>query len=106
MTIPTMLKVLFSWLAADRLEGGDRLQPPSRSPCGDLGLSLDAKAEDGRAWVGGFLEIVPGCQGPWFSLTIGGGPLGHSPSPAPTKLLRRTPGNPDRREALDPGLRG
>ena len=68
MTIPTMLKVLFSWLA-DRLEGGDRLQRPSR-PSGDLGLSFftDAKAEDGRAWVGGFLEIVPGCQGPWFSL--------------------------------------
>ena len=31
MTIPTMLKVLFSWLA-DRLEGGDRLQRPSRPP--------------------------------------------------------------------------
>ena len=44
MTIPTMLKVLFSWLA-DRLEGGDRLQPPP----GDLGLSFftDAKAEGG-----------------------------------------------------------
>ena len=28
------------------------------------------KAEDGRAWVGGFLEIVPSCQGPWFSLEV------------------------------------
>ena len=69
MTIPTVLKVFFSWLA-DRLEGGDRLQRPSRPPSRDLGLSFftDAKAEDGRAWVGSFLEIVPGCQGPWFSL--------------------------------------
>ena len=71
MTIPTMLKVLFSWLA-DRLEGGDRLQRPSRPFSGDLGLSFftDAKAEDGRAWVGGFLD-----RGfPWKS--IGHGPLG------------------------------
>ena len=59
MTIPTMLKVLFSWLA-DRLEGGDRLQRPLRPIFGELGLSFftDAKAEDGRAWVGGFLDIV------------------------------------------------
>ena len=66
MTIPAMLKVLFSWLA-----GGDRLQRPSRPPSGDLSLSFftDAKDEDGRAWVGGFLEIVPGCQGP-FSLEV------------------------------------
>ena len=39
MTIPTMLKVLFSWLA-DRLEGGDRLQRPSRPPSGDPGLAV------------------------------------------------------------------
>ena len=50
-----------------RLEGGDRLQRPS-PPSSNLGLSFltDAKAEDGRAWV----EIVPGCQGPWFSLQV------------------------------------
>ena len=30
----------------------------------------DAKAEDGRAWIGGFLEISPGCQGRWFSLEV------------------------------------
>ena len=71
MTIPTMLRIIFSWLA-DRLEGGDRLQRPSRPPSDNHGLSFftDAKAEDGRAWVGGFLEIVPGCQGPWFSLEV------------------------------------
>ena len=74
MTIPTMLKVLFSWLA-DRLEGGG---------------CKDAEAEDGRAWVGGFLEIVPGCQGPWFSLEVDRSwPLDHSRSPAPIKLLLR-----------------
>ena len=57
MTIPAMSRVIFGWLA-DRLEGGDRLQP-SRPPSGDLGLSFftDAKAEDGRAWVGGLLEL-------------------------------------------------
>ena len=67
----TMLTIIFSWLA-DRLEGGDRLQRPSRPPSDNHGLSFftDAKAEDGRAWVGGFLEIVPGCQGPWFSLEV------------------------------------
>ena len=71
MTIPTMLRIIFSWLA-DRLEGGDRLQRPSRPPSDNPGLAFftDAKAEDGRAWVGGFLEIVPGCQGPWFSLEV------------------------------------
>ena len=65
MTMPTMLRIIFSWLA-DRLEGGDRLHRPSRPPSDNQGLSFftDAKAEDGRAWVGGFLEIVPGCQGP------------------------------------------
>ena len=49
-----------------------RLQRPSRPPSKNLGLSFftDAKAQDGRAWVGGFLEIVPGCQGPWFSLKV------------------------------------
>ncbi len=71
MTIPTMLRVIFNWLA-DRLEGGDRLQRPSRPPSGDQALSFftDAKAENGRAWVGGFLEIAPGRQGPWFSLEV------------------------------------
>ena len=34
------------------------------------GGSDEAKAEDGRAWIGGFLEISRGCQGPWFSLEV------------------------------------
>ena len=33
-------------------------------------LSRDLGLEDGRAWVGGFLEIVPRYQGPWFSLRV------------------------------------
>ena len=33
-----------------------------------MAFFTDAKAEDGRAWVGGL--IVPGCQGPWFSLEV------------------------------------
>ena len=64
MKIPAMLRV--------RLEKGDRLQRPLRPPRGDTAISFftDAKAEDGGAWIGGFLEIVPGCQGPWFSLEV------------------------------------
>ena len=71
MKIPTMLRVLFSWLA-DRFERGDRLQKPMRPPTGDPPLQFftDAKAENGRAWIGGFLEISPGCPGPWFSLEV------------------------------------
>ena len=71
MKIPTMLRVLFSWLA-DRFERGDRLQKPMRPPIGDppVQFFMDAKAENGRAWIGGFLEISPGCPGPWFSLEV------------------------------------
>ena len=60
-----------SWLA-DRLEGGDRLQKPDMGVQGAIALVFytDAKAEDGRAWIGGFLEILPGCQGPYFSLEV------------------------------------
>ena len=35
-----------------------------------LSFFTDAKAEAGRAWIGGFLEPVPGCQGPWLSLEV------------------------------------
>ena len=52
MQMPAMIKVLFCWLA-ERLETGDRLQRPCRG-----------------AWIGGFLEMVPGCHGPWFSLEV------------------------------------
>ena len=71
MKIPTMLRVLFSWLA-DRFEKGDRLQRPLRPPRGEPPLTFftDAKAENGRAWIGGFLEISAGRPGPWFSLEI------------------------------------
>ena len=59
------------WLA-DRFEGGDRLQKPDMGVQGAIPLVFytDAKAEDGRAWIGGFLEISPGCQGPWCSLEV------------------------------------
>ena len=30
----------------------------------------DAKVENGHAWIGGFLEMVPGCHGPWFLLEV------------------------------------
>ena len=67
MKIPAMLRVLFTWLA-DRLEKGDTLQRPLRPPRGDTAISFftDAKAEDGRAWIGGFLEIVQGVTGHGF----------------------------------------
>ena len=54
MKIPARIKVLFCWLA-DRLETGDRVQRPARPPAGDekLVFFTGAKAEDGRAWIGG-----------------------------------------------------
>ena len=71
LTVPTMLRVLCLWLA-ERLEAGGRLQRPA--PLVEEGTPLsfftDAKAEAGKAWIGGFLELVPGCQGPWFSLEV------------------------------------
>ena len=71
MKLPVMLRVLMSWLA-DRLEGGERLQRPDVGVQGAICqvFYTDAKAEDGRAWIGGFLEISLGCQGPWFSLEV------------------------------------
>ena len=72
MKIPAaMIKVLFCWLA-DRLETGDRLQSLAGHLQGDeeIVFFTDAKAENGRAWIGGFREIVPGCHGPWFSLEV------------------------------------
>ena len=47
-----MIRVLCGWLA-ERLENG-----------APLSFFTDAKAEDGRAWIGGFFELVDGCQGP------------------------------------------
>ena len=71
LTIPTMLRVLCRWLAGRLAEGG-RLQTPAPLVGEEAPLSFftDAKAEAGRAWIGGFLELVPGCQGPWFSLEV------------------------------------
>ena len=67
MKIPAMRE----WLA-DRLEAGDRLQRSLHPPKGDAALTFftDAKAENERAWTGDFFEMVPGCQGPYFSLEI------------------------------------
>ena len=57
MKLPVMLRVLMSWLA-DRLEGGARLQRPDTGIQGAICLVFytAAKAEDGRAWIGGFLD--------------------------------------------------
>ena len=68
-----MIRVLCGWLA-ERLENGGRLQKPEPLLEGAAPLSFftDAKAEDGRAWIGGFFELVDGCQGPWFSLEAPG----------------------------------
>ena len=59
-------------LVADRLESGGRLQKPEPllESAAPLSFFTDAKAEAGRAWIGGFLELVDGCQGPWFSLEV------------------------------------
>ena len=65
MKLPVMLRVLLSWLA-DRLEGGDRLQKPDVGVQGAIPLIFytDAKAEDGKAWIGGFLEVFRDAKGP------------------------------------------
>ena len=47
--LPVMLRVLMSWLA-DRLEGGERLMGIQGAM--PLVFYTDAKAEDGRAWIG------------------------------------------------------
>ena len=55
LTLPSMVRVLCGWLA-DRLESGGRLQKPEPLLEGEAPLSFftDAKAEAGRAWIGGF----------------------------------------------------
>ena len=75
-----MIRVLCGWLA-ERLENGGRLQKPEPP----LSFFTDAKAEDGRAWIGGFLELVDGCQGPWFSLEV-------TPEWAPWAFAKGDPG--------------
>ena len=62
--IPTMLRVLMTWLA-EKLTSGDRLQRPVRLLRGlpPLSFYTDAKAESTRAWIGGFLELGEGKPG-------------------------------------------
>ena len=99
LTLPTMIRVLCGWLA-ERLENGGRLQKPEPLLEGAAPLSFftDAKAEDGRAWIGGFFEPVDGCQGPWFSLEV-------TSEWAPWAFARRRPGQGHRR-ARAPGHAG
>ena len=71
LTLPTMIRVLCGWLAHRLKNGGQVLKPePLLEGAAPLNFFTDAKAEDGRAWIGGFLELVDGCQGPWFSLEV------------------------------------
>ena len=70
MKISAVLKILFCWLA-DRLEMGPTAEARETSAWDERLLFVtDAKAEDGRAGVGGFLGMVPGYHGPWFSLEV------------------------------------
>ena len=86
LTLPTMIRVLCGWLA-ERLENTGRLQKPEPLLEGAAPLSFftDAKAEDGRAWIGGFFELVDGCQGTWFSLEV-------TPEWAPCAFAKGDPG--------------
>ena len=61
LTLPVMLRTLCHW-RADRMEGGGRLQRPLPMIAKNDPWSFftDAKADEGRAWIGGFLEVVPG----------------------------------------------
>ena len=65
----------------------------------------NAKAEDGRAWIGGFLDISPRCQKPWFSLEVekGWAPWAFCQRGYEEGYCRpRAPCYPDRGEALGP----
>ena len=42
----------------------------ARQRSAPLSFFTDAKAENGHAWIGGFLELVDWCQGFWFSLEV------------------------------------
>ncbi|CAE7794108.1 unnamed protein product [Symbiodinium sp. CCMP2456] len=72
---------------AERLESGGRLQKPEPLLEGAAPLSFftDAKGEEGRVWVGGFLGLVDGGQGPWFSLEV-------TPEWAPWAFAKGDPG--------------
>eukprot|EP00439_Symbiodinium_sp_Y106_P034280 s5728_g4.t1 len=73
--------------ATDQDPGPGRLQKPEPLVEGAAPLCFftDAKADDGRAWIGGFLELVDGCQGPWFSLEV-------TPEWAPWAFAKGDPG--------------
>eukprot|EP00439_Symbiodinium_sp_Y106_P077224 s2154_g16.t1 len=43
---------------------------PFLGPLHAWSSAVQGKAEASRAWIGGFLELVDGCQGPWFSLEV------------------------------------
>ena len=59
LTIPVMIRVILKWLAESFGEGG-RLQEPMSMARGhgkaEPTMFSDAKAEDGRAYVGGYLR--------------------------------------------------
>ena len=65
---------LYAWSSAIQgkpVESGGRLQRPDVGVEGGILFSIytDAKAENGRAYIGSFLEISQPA-GPWFSLEV------------------------------------
>ena len=49
---------------AERLEGNDRFQEPSKLATDQVGpkFVIDTRSGDGRARIGSFLKVVEGCQ--------------------------------------------
>jgi hypothetical protein len=70
--IPWAIRMVMRWIAK-RLDGEGRLMAAPELPmhCGDLFRS-DAKAEGGRAWVGGWLcqQGTPASKARWYSSEI------------------------------------
>ncbi|CAE7452455.1 unnamed protein product, partial [Symbiodinium sp. CCMP2456] len=58
LQLPVMLRSILAWMSG-RFSSGDRLQSPVEIPmgpkAGELSFFSDAKAEEGSAWVGGYL---------------------------------------------------
>ena len=70
--LPWAARLVLQWIA-ERLEQGERMQDPLRV-VGDAPelFRTDARAEDGRCWIGGW-EVVPGQQlgeARWFAAEV------------------------------------
>lgn len=72
VTLPWAIAFILAWLAKKLGEGGRLQSPPSMlQETGEL-FRTDAKAEDGRAWIGGWetLHSMDTRKARWFALEV------------------------------------